>query len=408
MSDAPSHALTWRPSAHARRMATVALFGLLAAALTGRAQMLLVAVPLLAALAAERSARRPASIAVRAGVRPRRCFEGEEIELAVTCPDPPDAVGIRLDPPGAMTVVSGAPRQGHTARWTLRAERWGHHRLEPLTVDVRSGSWQARLHLSAGEITVFPRRLPVRPRLVPADLPERIGEHVSRTAGSGVEFAGIRPYAAGDRLRDVNWKASGHRGRLHVTTRAAERQADIVLVIDARTDLGPPTGSTLDASMRAAAGLAGAYLHRGDRVGVVALGGHLTWLAPGIGDRYFYRIAEAVLDVRRYHSEVPPDLGRIPRVALPPAALAIAFSPLLDDHAIAALIDLRRRGNPVVVIDVLDREPPSRSPDADLALRLWRLDRTALIARLADLGITVIGWPPGEPLDAALQAAPRR
>ena len=408
------HELTWRPSPHARRLATVALLTLLAAIAFRNAAALLLAAPLLCALAAGHAPARPGEIEVRVGVAARRCFEGDDVDLRVVAVAPYDldAIALELRPAGLVTIGSGAARQGRSAtgrteaRWTLRPTRWGRHRIGSVRVECRHGhrTWLARLDVPAGELVVFPRGPRLRPRLLPPDLPRRIGEHAGRAEGSGVEFAGIRPYAPGDRPRDINWKATGHRGRLHVTTRAAERQADVVVVVDARTDVGPPGSSTLDAAVRGATAVASAYLRRGDRVGVVGLGGRVRWLAPGIAERHFYRIAESVLDLRRFHSELPPDLDRVPRVALPPTALAIVFSPLLDEGAINAIIDLRRRGNPVVVVDVLDREPrvqPRVRLDA-LALRLWRIDRTVLRRDLAELGITVVR----EPLDAAFR--PRR
>ncbi|MFB9831529.1 DUF58 domain-containing protein [Actinoallomurus acaciae] len=408
------HALAWRPSPHARRLATMALLALLAAIAFRNATALLLAAPLLCALAAGHTLMRPGEIQVHITVTARRCFEDEDVDLTVVAVSPGDldVITLGLRPSDVITIGSPAPRQGRDSpgraetRWRLRPTRWGRHPIGRVRIECRHGHrmWQARLDLPAGELVVFPRGPRVRPALLPPDLPRWIGEHVSRAEGAGVEFAGIRPYLAGDRLRDINWKASGHRGRLHVTTRAAERQADIVVVIDARTEIGPPGAGTLDASVRGATAVASAYLRRGDRVGVVGLGGQVRWLAPGSAERQFYRIAECVLDLRRLHSQLPPDPDRVPRVALPPQALVIVFSPLLDEGVIDAILGLRRRGNPVLVIDVLDREPPARPRSRldMLALRLWRIDRTVLRRDLAEVGITTIR----EPLDAAF--SPRR
>lgn len=391
--------LSWRPAPYAHALASVALVALVAAIVLRHPQALLIAAPLLGALAVGQATNRPDEIEVAVTVSARRCFEGEAVEVraVATSGGPLDRITLEFRPPGPME-VTGEARQGRRAtaeaegRWTLRPRRWGRYALDGLRIEVRRGHRIARLELSAGELGVFPQGPRTSPRLVPPDLLRRVGEHVGRAEGAGVEFAGIRPYVIGDRLRDINWKASGHRGRLHVTTRAAERQADVVVIVDARTDIGPPGTSTLDAAMRGAASVAVAYLRRGDRVGAVALGGHVHWLAPGMGDTYFYRIAEAVLDVRRFHSELPPAIERVPRVALPPKALAVVFSPLLDEDVITVITDLRRRGHAVVVVDVLDREPPvKRSSKLDaLALRLWRLDRVAVRRGLSDLGVAVV------------------
>ena len=82
----------------------------------------------------------------------------------------------------------------------------------------------------------------------------------------------------------------------------------------------------------------------------------------------------------------------------------VVFSPLVDPRAFGAVTDLRQRGFPMIVVDTLRDEPPAepRLAAAGLALRLWRLDRAATHAALADLGIPVFGWEGGTELDALL------
>jgi uncharacterized protein (DUF58 family) len=249
---------------------------------------------------------------------------------------------------------------------------------------------------------VFPRPARMRPRLVPAELLRRIGEHTGRAVGDGVEFAGVRPYQPGDQLRDVNRAVSIRRGQLHVNQRAAARAADLVVMIDAFGDSGPVSERTLDLAVHGAAAVVTAYLGVSDRAGLVVLGGLLRWLGPAAGDRQFYRVAEMML-AARYDSYVTPDVSRIPRTALPPGTLVVVFSPLLDPRGFGAISDLRQRGFPLVVVDTLrDEPPPGTRADARLALRLWRLDRTATRAALRDLGIPVLQWPESAELDSVL------
>ena len=59
--------------------------------------------------------------------------------------------------------------------------------------------------------------------MAPLDLAAPLGEHTGRAIGSGIEFAGVRPYAAGDRQRDVDWRVSARHGDLYVRQYAAER-----------------------------------------------------------------------------------------------------------------------------------------------------------------------------------------
>ena len=403
----------WRPSIRAANLATAALLGLLAAILTGHAALVLLAAPALGALALM-PRRRPPAPEVTVTLSGARCFEGEEVTVTATIGmpggHPLDEITAELMPAPRVELVSGAAAQVFlhegrvTASWVVRPGRWG--RYPPGAVLARAGLGGAEVLIRAepDPLEVFPRPARMRPRLVPAELLRRIGEHTGRAVGAGTEFAGLRPYQPGDQLRDVNRAVSIRRGQLHVNQRAAERAADLVIMIDA---FGPAEGAvadrTLDLAVHGAATLAAAYLRVSDRAGVVVLGGALRWLGPAHGDRQFYRIAELLLQAR-YDSWVTPDLDRIPRTALPPGTLAVVFSPLLDPRGLAALTDLRRRGFPLIVVDTLRDEPPAvaRPADASLALRLWRLDRAATRSALRALGVPVLPWTDDAELDSVL------
>ncbi len=194
-----------------------------------------------------------------------------------------------------------------------------------------------------------------------------------------------------------------------MTQRAAERAAPVVLAVDALGDVGPPGQSTLDRSVRGAAVTAQAYLRAGDQVGFLLLGGVLHWLRPDTGGRQLYRIVEQVLDVRRDVSLLDPSLDRVPPVALPPRALVVLFSPLLDHRAVATVTDLRQRGRTALVVDVLTSEPPvERGHGSTAALRLWRLDRRALRYQFAEMGVPVLSWDGCAPLDQVVGPLARR
>jgi uncharacterized protein (DUF58 family) len=311
-------------------------------------------------------------------------------------------VALAGGPAGPRTFLQASRASTH---WVVRPGRWGRYSPGAVRVSCRTGL--GGLHTSVlvelDRLEIFPHPAPMRPRLVPAELLRRIGEHTGRATGEGVEFAGIRPYVPGDQLRDVNRAVSIRRGQLHVNQRAAARAADLVMMIDAFGAAGPVADRSLDVAVHGAAALATAYLRVSDRTGIVVLGGALRWLGPAHGDRQFYRIAEMMLEAR-YDSWVTPDIGRIPRTALPPGTLVVVFSPLLDPRGMTAVTDLRQRGFPVIVVDTLRDEPPAspRSAEEGLALRLWRLDRAATRLALRDLGVPVLRWAPEAELDSVL------
>ena len=407
----------WTPAPRARSLATAALLALLAAVLTGHAALLLLAAPALGALALMPRRPPPEELTADVALSASRCFEGEDLTITATVRGPGgrlDDITIQLETAPQVSLTDGTSTQTFlqagvdprtSARWVVRPGRWGRYSPGVVRVTGRAGlgGFQTSVLVPADRLEVFPQPPRMRPRLVPAELLRRIGEHTGRAVGEGVEFAGIRPYVPGDRLRDVNRAVSIRRRQLHVNQRSAARAADLVIMIDAFGQAGPVADRSLDTAVHGAAALATAYLRVSDRAGIVLLGGALRWLGPAAGDRQFYRIAEMMLQAR-YDSFVTPDIGRIPRTALPPGTLVVVFSPLLDPRAFGAVTDLRQRGFPLIVVDTLRDEPPAdaRSTYERLTLRLWRLDRAATRSALRDLGVPVLGWPGGTELDSVL------
>ena len=73
--------------------------------------------------------------------------------------------------------------------------------------------------------------------LAPLETQVFVGNQVSRARGDGIEFADIREWAPGDRVRSINWRASARRGELWVNQQHPERNTDVVLFLDTFTDV---------------------------------------------------------------------------------------------------------------------------------------------------------------------------
>jgi uncharacterized protein (DUF58 family) len=100
---------------------------------------------------------------------------------------------------------------------------------------------------------------------------------------------------------------------------------------------------------------------------------------------------------------------RLPRAALPPGSLVVAFSPLLNQRFVETLRELRERGFTMLVVDVLNAEPPNRPRVADrIARRIWRMEQEAIRFSLRELGIPVVAWDGEQPLDLPLAGYTRR
>src|SRR4029078_2988853 len=193
-------------------------------------------------------------------------------------------------------------------------------------------------------LRVYPSVETVHTLLAPLETQVFVGNQVSRSRGDGIEFADLREWEPGDRVRSINWRASARRGDLWVNQQHPERNTDVVLFLDTCTDVRSGGRGTFDATVRAATSLAHRYLQRKDRVGVVSFGGFLSWLLPASGTQQLYRLVDSLLQMDVVLSVASKGLDVLAPRALPPKALVLAITPLLDARSAAALLDLRARG----------------------------------------------------------------
>jgi uncharacterized protein (DUF58 family) len=409
-------ALSWKVSGHARRLLTLAVAGLVIAILTGRPEFAGLAAPALLLLAAGRRDR-PAQVAVTTGLTAARMVEGERAAATLTVRGAGSCtVHLVLRPAHAIVPLPGPGGQraghatGHAATLPFTVRRWGRRRVGSAEIILRD-RWRlavGRAVIALPALDCYPRPATERTRVVLSRLPTRLGEHTARAAGEGAEFGGVREYVPGDRQRSINWPATTRRGRLQVNTFQAERSQDVIILVDAAWDQGEPGDSVVDRALRGAAAAARAYLGARDRVGFISYRQQARWLVPGLGQRHYYRIAEAMLARER---DQPHDTGfsRLPRAALPPGALILVFSPLAEPRLIETLRDLRQRGFAILIVDVQAGEPwLGRGRTARLAHRLWRLEHQAIRFSLRELGIPVVHWDGEQSLDLPLAPYTRR
>jgi uncharacterized protein (DUF58 family) len=112
-----------------------------------------------------------------------------------------------------------------------------------------------------------------------------------------------------------------------------------------------------------------------------------------------------MLDTQIVLSYAWRDIRTVPRRTLPPQALVLALTPLLDNRSESALLDLRGRGFDLVVVEIspLSLLPRAEGELGGLADRLWRLRREAMRGRFERAGIPVAVWDDDTSLAAALE-----
>ena len=408
--------LRWDLSRHTRRLLTLAVAGLGIALVTGRPEFAGAAAPALLLLSAWRPGR-PPQAQVRVGLTAGRMIEGERTAVTASVTGMAEySAAVVLHPAHEIVPLRTAPGQrpgyasGHQVRLPFLVNRWGRRRIGTAEIVLRD-RWrlsEGRGQIALPSLECYPRPATQRTRVVLNRLPQRLGEHSARAPGEGSEFAGVREYVPGDRQRSINWPATTRRGRLQVNTFQAERSQDVVILVDTAWDGDDAEHHVVDIALRGAAAAARAYLDVRDRVGFITYRYRARWLAPGHGQRQYYRMAEAMLSQER---EWTQDTGfsRLPRQALPPGALILVFTPLMDPRLVETLRDLRQRGFAVLVIDVLNGEPGvGRGRAARLAQRIWRMEQQAIRFSLRELDIPVVHWDGEESLDLSLAPFTRR
>ena len=403
---------SWRLRAYA----ALAAAGVVAGLALGRVEPVALAAPFLLVLVAAAAGKEP-RVSVRLTLDRHRVLESDELTATIELSSAGGAerFEVLVPLPPELTAEGGPARAVHlrageeqTIELQLQCERWGAFAVGPLLVRGRDilglRSWEA----SAGEaqpLRVYPSEETLRSLVPPLETQVFSGNQVSRARGEGIEFADLREWRPGDRLRRVNWRATALRRELWVNEQHLEQNTDVVLFLDTFAEVRVEGRSTNDRTVRAAATLAHGYLQRRDRVGVVGFGGFLSWLVPASGARQLYTIVDTLLTSSIIHSYALRDVDVLPPRTLPPQALVLAITPLLDSRIAAALLNLRARGYDLIVIEVspLELVLPDPGSEARLAHRLWALSREALRWRYERVGVPVVTWREGVPLAVPLE-----
>jgi uncharacterized protein (DUF58 family) len=393
--------------------------GLLAALATGRPELAAVAAPFALVAAAGLLLSGDPRVEVAAAALERdRALEGDELSLRLVLTAertvPRLELLLRLPPglalaegrnPVAIRLAADDPR---TLDLRLRCERWGGYLVGETLVRAHAafGLFAHDRRFPAGsELKVYPRQEALRHLVPPLETQPYSGDEVSRRRGEGIEFADLRPFAYGDPVRHINWRASARRGQLWVNQRHPERNTDVVIFLDTFTEARRGSAGTLDLALRAAATLTAHYVKRRDRVGFVSFGGVLRWLKPGTGLTQLYRMVDALLDTEIWLNYAWKNIDIVPARTLPPQALVIALTPLLDERSVRALLDLRARGFDLAVVETspIPFVDPGPSEEDRLAFRLWSLRRDALRSRYHAAGVAVVEWRDGVPLEQPIE-----
>lgn len=297
---------------------------------------------------------------------------------------------------------------------TVTTASWGSHDLAAMVIELTQpfGLFRSRVVPTAKRmVRVHPAKSQLNELLAPRRVRRLSGTHQSRDAARGIEYADIREFAAGDSVRDINWRVSARSNELWVSQRHPDRATDVVLLVDSFVESGHDARQVFGLVIRSAVALAEAHLGATDRVGLLEFGGVVRWIGPSTGRVQLERLTDALLATGLYENAAARELPDLPRRALPPRSFVIAFTPLLDDRFVEALFTARARGHDVAVIECAPDERDERLEEQSVAAvsrRIYAAERTMLRDRMAERGIAIAPWDGEAHLDLVLSELLRR
>jgi uncharacterized protein (DUF58 family) len=322
-----------------------------------------------------------------------------------------EALRLADEVPEGVRVVEGTAywrgslNPGATAilHYSLECPR-GSYRFGNLAVtaeDPLTGVVAQRALPCPERLDVHPQRLFTAATRLGAGSPRPFpGLSRSPRTGGGVDFAGVREYAAGDPLRRLNWRASAFWARPLVNLYEETRAIEAGIILDCRAK-AYGDGESFESAAAAALAWAENLLDQGHRVAFLMYGDLLNWMPPGTGRDQRTRMRMTAARAQLGAHMAFEGFDHLPVQIFPPRSMILLVSPLLRQD-VAPLRKLRALGYTVAV---LRPDPPpqagnSKDPAQSLARRLCGLEMEVLASSLLRAGITFLDGQPGLTLAA--------
>lgn len=214
------------------------------------------------------------------------------------------------------------------------------------------------------------------------------GAYVSHFRGRGMEFDESRPYQPGDDPRSIDWRVTARSTTAYTKLFREERERPVLVCVDLRSNMHFATRGCFKSvnASRAAALLAWAAHHRGDRLGGLIFGDTThRELKPRLGRRAALRFVHQLAEHRDWTNRGAPDdaepltqaMSALRRVARPGSLVVVISDFIGFGRAAQSYLSSVARHNEVLAVfmnDPLERKlpPPGRyrivSPEDELAI----------------------------------------
>ena len=248
-------------------------------------------------------------------------------------------------------------------------------------------------------------------------------EDVAMAGVSTTDFTELRPYAMGDPMRAINWKASarssGSANPLLVNRYEPEGRKAVWIFLDGADymDVGPVLSSLIDHAVEAAGSIAQYYLSRGYTLGAYVYNSPGNILTPEMGQKQFRRLTDMLTNLKpgrpnedllqavewckSFLFRLQPEVFAITRLDVHYPRQG-ERGPSLDGFSagIKRLISLRPHSRRLNRVRVVHLEPQSyhraKTPLEIGAQGLMRWEVQPIYASLRRAGASVLPWDPGQ------------
>ncbi|GAB4439781.1 MAG: DUF58 domain-containing protein [Chloroflexi bacterium OHK40] len=221
-------------------------------------------------------------------VAPQAAFPGEPIAITIVVrnagivPIPWLALHESLpsalrSAPSVRRVIALGAREERLVGYTLEGRQRGLYQLGPLqmrTGDVLGLFEQPLEGLATDHLVIYPQVLPLRELGLPAALPYGARPAPGSLFNDPARPIGVRPYAPGDSVRQIDWKSSARTGTLEVRRHepAIARETLLALAFSRAEYPGRYTYDNLERAVVATASIAADLVSRGQPVALCTSG----------------------------------------------------------------------------------------------------------------------------------------
>jgi uncharacterized protein (DUF58 family) len=254
--------------------------------------------------------------------------------------------------------------------YSVRPVKRGAHAFGNVVLRVRHGSGLVQKQVSiasAAPVKVYPNfhgadeyRL-----LAKIDQRDEVVRKPRRVSAPGTDFESLRPYVAGEDLRNVDWKATAKRGNLVSRKKQVEKGQQVAVLLDAGRLMAGTVGdfSKLEHAMKATVMLSYVAQKRGDALAVAVFSNRIeSFLPPVRGPSLVPRVLESIYAVEA--RAVESDYWQVIAEAmsmLRRRSLVILLTDVLDRAGSSGLINnLTRAAAKHLVLCVVLSEPGIR------------------------------------------------